>query len=122
LAEAGAVDLDDLPGIGADRPGRSRTERRALRALEALRRRVPAGLRALLSLPGLGPVRVRALNARLRIRDLKELERALAAGRLRSIKGFGPGIESRLRAALADQAARGAQRMRGPSPPNTRSR
>jgi DNA polymerase (family 10) len=117
LAEpGGGQDLDELPGIGADLAGKIEELRTTgrLRALETLRRRVPAGLRALLSLPGLGPVRVRALNARLRIRDIRDLERALSAGRLRSVKGFGPGIELRLRAALADQAARGAQRMAWP--------
>jgi DNA polymerase (family 10) len=117
LAEpGGGQDLDDLPGIGADLAGKIEELRTTgrLRALETLRRRVPAGLRALLSLPGLGPVRVRALNAQLRIRDIEDLERALSAGRLRSIKGFGPGIELRLRAALADQAARGAHRMAWP--------
>jgi DNA polymerase (family X) len=118
LAEPGGdQDLDDLPGIGADLAGKIEELRTTgrLRALEVLRRRVPAGLRALLSLPGLGPVRVRALNARLRIRSIEDLEHALSAGRLRSIKGFGPGIESRLRSALADHAdARGAQRMAWP--------
>jgi DNA polymerase (family 10) len=85
-----------------------------LRALEALRRRVPPGLRALLTLPGLGPVRVRALRSRLHIRGIDDLERALSAGRLTSLKGFGPGIESRLRSALAGKAAAGAQRMPWP--------
>ena len=108
--------LDELPGIGADLAGKI-AELRAtgrLRALETLRRRVPPGLRALLSLPGLGPVRVRTLKARLGIRCIEDLDRALSAGRLGSLKGFGSGIESRLRSALADKVARGAQRMSWP--------
>jgi DNA polymerase (family 10) len=116
LAELdGEQKLDELPGIGADLAGKIvelRTTGR-LRTLDALRRRVPSGLRALLSLPGLGPVRVRALR-RLRIGCVEDLGRALAAGRLKSLKGFGPGIESRLRSALVDKVARGPQRMPWP--------
>jgi DNA polymerase (family 10) len=109
-------ELDTLPGIGADLAGKIAELCRTghLRALEALRRRVPPGLRALLTLPGLGPVRVRALRSRLHIRGIDDLERALSAGRLTSLKGFGPGIESRLRSALAGKAAAGAQRMPWP--------
>jgi DNA polymerase (family 10) len=113
---AGEKELDALPGIGADLAGKIAELCRTghLRALETLRRRVPPGLRALLSLPGLGPVRVRALKSRLGIRGIEDLERALSAGRLTRLKGFGPGIESRLRSALADKAAAGAQRMPWP--------
>lgn len=113
---AGEEELDALPGIGADLAGKIAELRGTgrLHALEALRHRVPPGLRALLSLSGLGPVRVRALRARLRIRGIDDLERALSAGRLTSLKGFGPRIESRLRSALADKTGRGAQRMSWP--------
>ncbi|HKZ72763.1 MAG TPA: DNA polymerase/3'-5' exonuclease PolX [Steroidobacteraceae bacterium] len=113
LGELGEQDLDALPGIGSDLAGKIVELHGTghLRALEALRRRVPPGLRALLALPGLGPVRVRALRTRLRIRGIDDLERALAAGRLASLQGFGPGIESRLRSALAARAARGPQRV-----------
>jgi DNA polymerase (family 10) len=113
---AGEAELDALPGIGADLAGKITELRRTgrLRALEALRRRVPPGLRALLGLPGLGPVRVRALRARLGVRDIASLHRALTTGRLRTVKGFGAGIESRLRSAMTEAAARGPQRLPWP--------
>ena len=112
----GEEELDALPGVGADLAGKIIELRNTgrLRALETLRRRVPPGLRALLSLPGLGPVRVRALRARLGIRGIDDLQRALTEGRLTSLKGFGTGLESRLRGALADKAASGPQRMAWP--------
>lgn len=112
----GEEELDALPGVGADLAGKIIELRSTgrLRALETLRRRVPPGLRALLSLPGLGPVRVRALRARLGIRGIDDLQRALTEGRLTSLKGFGTGLESRLRGALADKAASGPQRMAWP--------
>ena len=109
-------ELDALPGIGADLAAKITELCRTgcLRALETLRRQVAPGLRELLGLPGLGPVRVRALSVQLGVRGIDDLARALADGRLALVKGFGRGIESRLRAALADKKARGAQRMPWP--------
>ena len=62
LAELhGTEEFDALPGIGADLAGKIDELLRTgkLRALEQVRRKVPAGLRELLRLPGLGPTRVR---------------------------------------------------------------
>jgi DNA polymerase (family 10) len=117
VSKFGSVqELDALPGIGADLAGKISELCRSgrLRALEKLRRQVPPGLRELLSLPGLGPVRVRALKAQLGIRGIDDLARALSSGRLAKVKGFGRGTESRLRTALGDKAARGPQRMPWP--------
>ncbi|MGH8295209.1 MAG: DNA polymerase/3'-5' exonuclease PolX [Steroidobacteraceae bacterium] len=96
-------ELDAIPGIGKDlaRKITELVETGRLKALDTLRRGVPAGARELLSLPGMGPVRVRALLMQLKIEDRADLERALAAGRLASVRGFGPALQSRLQAALA---------------------
>jgi DNA polymerase (family 10) len=104
LAEmAGEREYDALPGIGADLAAKigELVATGHLEALERLRRRVPSGARDLLSLPGLGPVRVRALMSGLQVRDREDLKRALAAGRLAKLRGFGPALRSRLQAALA---------------------
>jgi DNA polymerase (family 10) len=104
LRDAG--ELDELPGIGADLAGKIDELLRTgkLPVLEQLRRRVPAGLRELLQLPGLGPIRVRALNAKLGIGSVDDLRRELSAGRLARVRGFGPGLQDRLREALATRA------------------
>ena len=104
----GLEELDQLPGIGPDLAAKIDELLRSgrLAALEKLRRRVPAGLRALLKLPGLGPVRVRALHAGRGINDLEDLRKALAGGRLRGLKGFGPVLSERLQRALAERAGR----------------
>ncbi|MGB8326229.1 MAG: DNA polymerase/3'-5' exonuclease PolX [Steroidobacteraceae bacterium] len=113
---AGAEEFDALPGIGADLAGKIVELRKTgrLRALEELRREVPPGLRELLKLPGLGPVRVRTLRMKLRIRGVSDLKRAVASGRLEGLKGFGAGIASRLAGALAGTAPRGRRRMPWP--------
>ncbi len=60
-----------------------------LRALEELRGRFPAGVREMLSVPGLGPKKVRALLGSLHLGSLAELEAACRAGRLADLPGFG---------------------------------
>lgn len=99
----GTKELDELPGIGADLAGKIEELLRTgkLAALEQLRLQVPVGLRELLGLPGLGPVRVRALNSKLDICGVDDLRHALAAGKLSELRGFGPALCQRLQQALA---------------------
>ena len=108
----GAGEYQQLPGIGADLAGKIAELVRTgeLRMLTQLRRQVPAGLRELLGLPGLGPVRVRALRSGLRIRNVADLKRALVAGRLSRLRGFGPALEAHLKAALAGASERAPKR------------
>jgi DNA polymerase (family 10) len=78
LAEMdGAKAFDALPGIGADLAGKiaELIETGNIHALGKLRKQVPKGLRELLALPGLGPVRVRALYTGLDVRGVEDLRR-----------------------------------------------
>jgi DNA polymerase (family 10) len=70
--------------------------------LEALRAELPPGLLALAGLPGLTLPRIRALHAGLGIGDVDALRAALAEGRLRTLKGFGPRTEEKIREGLAN--------------------
>ncbi len=103
----GTKELEELPGIGADLAGKIEEllQTGRMRALEQLRRQVPAGLRELLQLPGLGPIRVRVLNAKLGVRSLDDLHRALTAGRVADLPRFGAALQARLLQALATRAA-----------------
>jgi len=108
LAEMGdASAYATLPGIGADLAEKiaELIHTGHLSALEKLRRQVPGGLRELLSLPGLGPVRVRKLRTALRVKSRAELRRAVTAGRLGGVRGFGPALQERLRRTLAGKQA-----------------
>lgn len=100
-------DLSALPGIGGDLAGKIaevvRTGRLAL--LAQLARRTPPGLVQLLSVPGIGPRRLRTLQQRLRIRDLAGLRRAAQRHAVRSLPGFGPRLEQSILAAIAAPAA-----------------
>jgi DNA polymerase (family 10) len=101
---AAGRDLERLPGIGEDLAGKIReiVETGKCRALQKLKRKVPAGLEDLLHLPGLGPARVRQLRRELKVTSLAQLAAAIEKGKLRELRGFGPRMESRLAAALAN--------------------
>jgi DNA polymerase (family X) len=101
LVEAGR--LTEAPGIGKATAAviteiyHSGTAQR----LEALRADLPTGLLALADLPGLTVRRIRALHSGLGIRDLAELAAAVEQRRVRTVKGFGPRTEEKIRQALA---------------------
>jgi DNA polymerase (family 10) len=104
LAELNAVgDHGGIPGIGRVLGAKiaELIESGRLEALEKLRREVPPGARDLLSLPGMGPMRVRTLMSALHVRDREDLKRALASGELAMVRGFGETLQSRLREALS---------------------
>lgn len=104
LAELKAEsDYDAIPGIGRDLAAKiaELVKSGRLRTLESLRREVPSGVRDLLSLPGMGPVRVRALVTALHVKDRDDLRRALAAGQVGLVRGFGESLQRRLREGLA---------------------
>ena len=91
-------DLSELPGIGKDLAGKIRTlvETGELPALKQAEARTPGALRVMLQIEGLGPKRVRALHQVLKVRSLRDLERAALSGRVRSVPGFGPKTEARI--------------------------
>jgi DNA polymerase (family 10) len=98
--------LAGLPGIGVDLADKIKDL--ALSGttplLKTLRGEVPPGLPELLRLPGMGPKRVKLIHDALGIRTVDELHRALIAGRLRGLRGFGDKTIRRLIEAIDAQA------------------
>lgn len=111
----GGFDPDALPGVGPDLAAKIRellnTGRLGL--LEKLRRSTPPGLPELLTLPGLGPARVRRLHAALGVSSVADLRRALRSGQVARTRGLGAALARQLSAALtpAGAAARAIGRM-----------
>jgi DNA polymerase (family 10) len=83
--------LDQLHGIGESIAGKImeflNTGR--IRAFEKLRREVPQDLLDLMDISGMGPATVKVLYEQLKVSNEEELVKAIAAGRLRVISGFG---------------------------------
>ncbi len=95
-------DATELPGIGKDLAAKIREilDTGSCKELDALHKRTPPALSILLKIPGLGPKRVAALHGALGVDTPAELERALRAGRVRDIPGFGEKTERRILEAL----------------------
>ena len=90
--------LDAVPGIGADLAGKilEIVTTGRCKALERLRKQVPAGLLDLLHLPGLGPKRVQTLYTQLKVGSRRDLERAVQAQALAKVRGLGRKLNERL--------------------------
>ena len=73
--------------------------------LDELRDQIPAGVRQLLTIPGLGPKKAMQLYSHLHISSVDELLQALDEGRLAGLKGFGARTEENIR--------RGIERLQG---------
>lgn len=105
LAQSVAADEDltKLPGIGKDLAARIKEIVRTGHAatLDQLHKEVPAGLEALLKIPGLGPKRVKALYDTLHIKTPKQLEQAARSGRLQQLPGFGAKTAQRILQTIA---------------------
>jgi DNA polymerase (family 10) len=99
--------LQSLPGIGAT------LEQKILALLASgeipaaakLRERYPRELLSIMALPGVGAKRTRRLFDELGISSPAQLREAAAAGRVRTLKGFGPRGEAAILAALDGGAA-----------------
>lgn len=74
-------------------------------SLEELRVRIPAGVREMIRIPGLGPKRAFALYRELGIASVDELLAAIEEGRLAGLRGFGEKTARNIRA--------GIERLRG---------
>jgi len=95
--------LTEIPGVGeaiADIITKL-YERGTHPSLEKLRKEVPAGVLALLRLPGLRPEKVMRLYKDLGITSLEELEAAAKEDRIKKAKGLGAALQSKILQNLA---------------------
>jgi DNA polymerase (family 10) len=99
LDEAG---LEEIPGVGTSIAAKilQLVDHGSFNELDERRAQVPAGVRSLLGVPGLGPKRALALHDELGIASIPELLDALHEHRLEHVRGFGPKTEENLLAAI----------------------
>ncbi|HUH70496.1 MAG TPA: DNA polymerase/3'-5' exonuclease PolX [Mycobacterium sp.] len=91
-----------IPAVGAHIADKLLEFRKTGRmtALEELHAQLPAGLRALLGIPGLGPKRAHQVYVELGISSMPELLNALHNEQLRNLKGWGETSERNLARAI----------------------
>src|SRR5256885_778860 len=107
LVRAGTKDLTDIPGIGDDLAEKITdiVTTGPVPLQQQLARKLPAGLLDLLRIPGLGPKRVKLLYKKLKVKSAADLAKALDAGKVRKLNGFGPKMEEKMRAGLGQAQA-----------------
>jgi DNA polymerase (family 10) len=90
--------LQKIPGVGASIAGKidEVTATGTFEALEALRTKIPAGVRQLTRIPGLGPKRALLLCQELDVHDVDALAEAVKDGKLDGLQGFGPKSAERI--------------------------
>jgi DNA polymerase (family 10) len=102
--------LREIPGVGEaiDEKVREYLRTGTIPYLEKLRKDVPAGLRELMRVPGVGPKTARRFWTDFGVEGPTELAEALRAGKFAGAKGFGERKIAQLTAALASATAPGA--------------
>ena len=90
--------LQGIPNVGTSIAEKIREyfEKGSINALEELRAQVPAGVRQMISIPGLGPKKAMVLYRDLHIASVQELADAIHDGRLKGLKGFGEKTEENI--------------------------
>jgi len=106
---AAAGEHTKLPGIGKSMAAKIEEylAQKGIDLHSELLESVPAGLPALLEIPGLGPKRIALAWKELGIENLAGLKSAIADGRLATLKGFGPKLVATIAQGIrfAEQAA-----------------
>jgi DNA polymerase (family 10) len=104
-------ELDAIPSVGSHiaRKIAEYLSTGTVDELDDLRSRVPAGLRTLLAVPGLGPKRARQAYDELGLTSLSELLDALHEQRLRRLRGWGARSEENLAKAIHDAQTGGGR-------------
>ena len=98
LATLDAAALAQIPNVGKAIAAKISEYLRtgSIHQLEELRAKVPAGVRRLTEVPGLGPKRAMVLYTRLGIDSVDGLAAAIEAGRLDGLRGSGPKTQENL--------------------------
>ena len=96
--KGGMKALEDLPNIGRGMAEKIEEFIKIGKVKEyiALKKEMPADLEELTAVEGLGPKGVKTLYQKLGIKNLKDLERAAKAGRIKELEGFGEKSEQNI--------------------------
>src|SRR5918992_58111 len=98
VAKLSLDELKKIPNVGqaVAKKIRDYLTTGTMRQVEDLRTQIPAGVRALTTIPTLGPKKAMTVYEELGIASVPELADAIKAGRLRGLKGFGTKTEENI--------------------------
>ena len=101
--DGGLKALEDIPGVGKHialkieefiKTGR-------IKEYEKLKKKCPVDMEALTAVEGLGPKMIKVLYQKLKIRNLKDLEKAAKDGKIRKLEKFGEKSEKNILQGIA---------------------
>ncbi|MFD7256410.1 DNA polymerase/3'-5' exonuclease PolX [Streptomyces sp. NPDC059874] len=103
VAKLDAKGLKEIPNVGASIAQKVLDYLRTghVPAIDEVKAAVPAGVRELTRIPGLGPKRAMLLHQRLGVGTVDQLLDAIHAERLRDLRGFGEKSEENILAGIA---------------------
>ena len=95
--------LGEIPGIGEgiQKKVTELVTTGRLKYYEEIKASVPAGLVEMLQIPGMGPKKAKALNEKLGIESIEQLEAACKAGKVAELAGFGEKTQSKILEGIA---------------------
>ncbi len=98
----GVLGLQEIPGIGKTLAKRVEEyiKTNKIKKLEELKDKYPLNINELLLIEGIGPKMARILYEKLGIKNIKDLEEAIKAHKLRNISGFGEKTEKNILKAI----------------------
>ena len=109
----GAGTLEEVKGIG-EALAQKITERHTTGKLgfyAKLKDSIPAGLIEILSIPGVGPKKIRALNEKLGIDSIAKLQEACLAGKIAALDGFGEKSQEKILEGIRNRAKYGRRHL-----------
>ncbi len=94
----GLKGLEKIPGIGERLAKKivQYIETGKINEYERLKKTLPPGLTEMMEVMGLGPKKVKVLYKKLKIKNIKELEKAIKEHKLRNLFGFGEKTEKNI--------------------------
>lgn len=89
--QKGSKGLEDIPGVGRGSAEKivEYLKTGTIKELEAYKKKMPVQIEELTLVEGIGPKMVKELWRSLKIKNLKELEKAAKAGKVEKLPGFG---------------------------------
>lgn len=112
-ARIAAGSLREIKGIG-EALAEKITELNAtgkLEFYEKLKASVPAGLRELMTIPGVGPKKVKALHDKLGVDSLAKLQQACAEDKVAALEGFGARTQEKILEGIRNREAYGRRHL-----------
>ncbi|MBD3303535.1 DNA polymerase/3'-5' exonuclease PolX [Candidatus Woesearchaeota archaeon] len=89
--KGGLKALKKIPGVGEAIAGKIEEfiKTGKIKEYERLKKSVPAGIEKITDVPGMGPKKALLLIKKLKIKSIKDLEKAAKEGKIRRLSGFG---------------------------------